>query len=400
MSGSAECKSDALEAVYITDEMYRRAPKTADYQQENLALQDLARQMLDRPEAVLPRLVDLAIELCDGVAGGLSLYEANPAPGIFRWHYLRGTLASFDGATTPRHFSPCGITLDQNRAVLVQRPERVYTWLVDADVSLAECLLVPLFVGGEEPLGTLWIVSEHEGHFDSVHARLATELATFAGIAVHMVRSGQRLASALEQQEILTREMSHRIKNMFAITGGLIRASAKTATSAEELAETLMGRVDALAAANALVHSGFGDQPAEYSADLHDVVRKILLPHERSAGGSRFVIGGVHVSLGDHATNGIALVLHELVTNAAKYGALKHDIGSVTVVWSVSAGRLVLEWSEQGGPAIEGPPRDTGFGTRLAQRTVVGQFGGELTYDWRPEGLRIVISLPSAKLTR
>jgi len=388
------------ETVYITDEMFRRAPKTADYQQENLALQDLARQMLDHPEAVLPRLVDLAIELCDGIAGGISLYEENPAPGVFRWRYLRGTLARFDGATTPRNFSPCGITLDQRRAVLVQRPERVYTWLVEADVSLAECLLVPLFVGGEEPLGTLWIVSEHEGHFDSVHARLATELATFAGIAVHMVRAGQRLAGALEQQEILTREMSHRIKNMFSITGGLIRASAKTAPTPDELAKTLSGRVDALAAANALVHSDFGEEAAVYRADLRDVVHKILLPHERLSGDSRFVIEGADVSLGDHATNGVALVLHELVTNAAKYGALKYDAGSVTVAWRENAGRLVLEWTEQGGPAIDGPPRETGFGTRLSQRTVVGQFGGELTYDWRPEGLRVVISLPIAKLTR
>src|SRR5271170_2649835 len=111
--------------VFITHELYKRTPKKTDYLQEKLALQDLAARMADQPEEILPRFVDLAMEMADGVSGGLSLYEENPAPGVFRWQYLRGILAPFDGATTPRNFSPCGITLDQNAPVLSLHPERV-----------------------------------------------------------------------------------------------------------------------------------------------------------------------------------------------------------------------------------------------------------------------------------
>ena len=77
---------------------------------------------------------------------------------MFRWRYLRGLLAPFEGATTPRNFSPCGITLDRNAPVLSARPERVYNWIADANISVPEVLLVPLYLGGTTPLGTLWIV--------------------------------------------------------------------------------------------------------------------------------------------------------------------------------------------------------------------------------------------------
>ena len=100
--------------VFITHELYKRAPKKTDYLQEKLALQDLAARMADQPEEVLPRFVDLAMEMAGGVSAGLSLYEETPAPGVFRWQYLQGALSPFNGATTPRNFSPCGITLDQN----------------------------------------------------------------------------------------------------------------------------------------------------------------------------------------------------------------------------------------------------------------------------------------------
>src|SRR5277367_2695720 len=150
--------------VFITDELHRRAPKKIDYQQEKLALQDLARQMADHPAEVLPHLVDLAIAICGGVSGGISLYEESPPPGVFRWHYLRGDLEKFAGGTTPRNFSPCGVTIDSQAPMLVEHPERYYTWVVEAAIALPECLLVPLYVGGAEPLGTLWIVSPVEGH--------------------------------------------------------------------------------------------------------------------------------------------------------------------------------------------------------------------------------------------
>jgi GAF domain-containing protein len=206
---------ESVSEVYITSQLVGRVASRIDTAREKLAVQDIARQMANNPSQVLPTLVDLAIDLCGAVAGGISIYEKDGE--VFRWHHLRGKLERFTGATTPRDYSPCGITLDHKSPVLVQKPERVYSWLVDADVSLPECLLVPLYVGEEEPLGTLWIVSENVDHFTDGHASTMQELAGFTGIALQMVRSEDRLKAALEEQELLTREMGHRVKNLFAI---------------------------------------------------------------------------------------------------------------------------------------------------------------------------------------
>ena len=128
--------------------------------------------MADRPDEVLPRFVDLALEMTGGVSAGLSLYEEHPAPGVFRWHCLRGELEPFNGATTPRDFSPCGVTLDRNAPVLSRQPECVYDWIAEANIIVPEVLLVPLYLGGAAALGTLWIVSDREGHFDRGTTRL------------------------------------------------------------------------------------------------------------------------------------------------------------------------------------------------------------------------------------
>jgi hypothetical protein len=134
--------------VYVTDELKRRPSAKADYLREKLALQDLAQQMVDHPGDVPARLVDLALEMCEGTSARLSLFEASPAPGIFRWHDLRGVLAKFEGATTPRRFSPCGACLDLNIPLLSQHPERFYTWIAEAGISVPELLLVPFTWAG------------------------------------------------------------------------------------------------------------------------------------------------------------------------------------------------------------------------------------------------------------
>jgi two-component sensor histidine kinase len=390
--------------VFITDELRRRQPKTTDYLLEKLALQDLARQMSDHPAEVLPHLVDLAMELGGATSGGISLYEEQPAPGIFRWHHLRGKLERFNGVTTPRDFSPCGICLDRATLLLSRHPERVYTWLVDANIALAEVLLVPLYVTDRLPLGTLWIVAEDEGHFDSGHARVMTELAAFVGIAVRMLRTEQRLHEALEQQELLTKEMSHRVKNLFAITQSMIHTSARSATTPREMSQILAGRVQALTDAHGLIRRTFSSAgEVSQNAELGDVLRTIVRPH----GGAvtppereRFKIGGPLIRLGEHATNGIALVCHELATNAAKYGALRSEGGGIKVSWQQQCDRLDLVWEERGGPAIVAPPAKRGFGSVLAERTVVGQLGGALSYEWRPEGLIVTMSVPTESLRR
>jgi two-component sensor histidine kinase len=400
MNVAPEQEKWSIADVYITDELVKRAPKKADYLQEKIALQDLAARMADQPEEVLQRFVDLAMEITGGVSAGLSLYEPNPYPGVFRWRYLRGVLAEFENATTPRNFSPCGITLDQDRPVLSLHPERFYNWISDANIVLPEVLLVPLYLGGKKPLGTLWIVAPSEGHFDSGHARVMTELAAFVGIAVRMLLTEQRLKDALEQQETLTKEMSHRVKNLFAITMGMVRVSERASSTPAEMSQILSGRLAALAEANALVRRSFVENGKVEGTDLGELARKILLPHARHGGSDHFTTNGPTTWLGERTTNGVALVLHELATNAAKYGALKSAAGVVELSWMSDGERLTAEWSEHGGPVIDCAPSTSGFGTRLSRDTIVGQLGGTLNYDWQPAGLAVTMVLPVENLAR
>src|SRR5260370_36804035 len=168
--------------------------------------------MAEQPDQVLPRLVHLAMELWGGQSAGISISEAPPpGPGTFRWHHLAGRYANFLGGTVPRDFSPSGVCFDVDHPILMARPERVYAFLSEAGVPNYEVLLVALYAGQPDPLGTLWVISHVEAiHFDSGDARVMTELAAFAGIALTMIQdasvllcSDERMNSALHQPVVL-----------------------------------------------------------------------------------------------------------------------------------------------------------------------------------------------------
>lgn len=389
-----------LAEVYITDELTRRPPSAADHLREKIALQELAARMADDPEKVLPRFVDLAMEIAGGVSAGISLYEPSPAPGVFRWRYLRGTLAPFNEATTPRDFSPCGITVDRNAPTLSLHPERFYDWISNANIVVPEALLVPLHFDGPVPMGTLWIVSDQEGHFDSSHTRAATELAGFVSIALRMLRSKQQLQKALEEQRTFAKEMNHRVKNLFAMTEGMIRLTGKEAADKTDMVRMLAGRMRSLARAHALASRDINraDPTATQASDLDELVKTILAPHERATAASRFAIAGPAVTCGERAINAIALALHELATNAAKYGALSHEDGRIEISWTRDSEALVLQWTEFGGPPVFSVPTANGFGGTLIRMMIDNQLAGSLDYDWRPTGLSVTIIIPLSSL--
>jgi two-component sensor histidine kinase len=373
--------------VSITHQLLRRASPAPDYFREKLALQDLAQQMADHPEQLLPHLVAQAMDICDAASAGISVLEGD----VFRWRDLAGTLAAFEGATTPRDFSPCGVCIDNRHAVLMARPERVYGWMAEANITIPEVLLVPLLARGDAPIGTLWVVAREGQQFHTGHERMMTELAAFTSVALRMVQSEGRLKKALEEQEILAKEMGHRIKNLFAITDSMIRMAARGTQTKEEMAAALIGRIHALSDAHGLVRESFGLTLVSKRVELDELIRAILRPYRAPT------LAGGEVRLGEHATNSIALVLHELATNAAKYGALSVDEGAVDIAWRVEDANLHLVWRETGGPAGE-PPAQKGFGSTLVERTILG-YGGTLAHDWS-DGLTVRIAIPMDRLTR
>jgi PAS domain S-box-containing protein len=190
---------------------------------------------------------------------------------------------------------------------------------------------------------------------------------------------------AEQRQDLLTREVDHRARNALAVVHSFIRLT--RADSVQEYVAAIEGRIRALSRAHALLSASRWS-----SADLDALVREELAPF-RSAEGKRVVITGPSVSLLPQVAQGLAMALHELTTNAAKYGALSSTNGAVSVTWQVAGNSLVLEWSERGSRKIAAPD-DSGFGLRVISSSIEGQLGGQVKFDWRPDGLHCTFSVP------
>ena len=205
-----------------------------------------------------------------------------------------------------------------------------------------------------------------------------------------------------EQQELLLREMDHRVKNLFAIVGGMVTLSARSATTPKELAQTVQGRLGALASAHQLIRSRHSTAPAiKQATTLGELVRKVLSPYADPSAtddNMRIEIDGPEIAVGAEAATNIALVIHELATNAAKYGALSVPGGRVHISWAVDQGRMVLSWVEKDGPVITAPPVRKGFGSVLARSSVSGGLRGDLNFHWNPDGLVAIVSAETERL--
>ena len=386
-----------LKGVFITGELTRRPARPPEYKRQKDALQELLARMAAAPEDVLPRFVSLAMELTGGSSAGISIFEPEPAPGHFRWRSLHGVLAPFENATTPRNDSPCGVTLDRNAPVLAEHPEIAYDWIAEVGLVIPEVLLVPIYVGTERPFGTLWVVAEEAGHFQQEDARLLGELADFIGTALRMLEAESRLREALRDQELMAREMSHRVKNVFAVVQSMVRLSAKSTDSAEVLANALSGRLVAMAAAHGLVRR---EQAGGELTTLESIFAAILKPYaaDGSKQRARIELTGPSVACGEAAASGLALISHELTTNAAKYGALAIETGRLSIEWDIGDENLTVIWRETGCSLSGEEAPSIGFGTNLIDRTTKVQFAGSFERQWLRKGVLCSITLPLQSL--
>lgn len=203
---------------------------------------------------------------------------------------------------------------------------------------------------------------------------------------------------AAERQELLTRELDHRAKNVLAVVQAALRL-----TRADDMASfvrAIEGRVAALARAQTLLAK---DRWA--GADLHALLRGELAAFldAGSAGGPRAELRGPAVALPPGAAQPLSMAIHELATNAVKYGALSAPAGRLSISWRVdraSGDVLRLRWVEAGGPAPEGPPAKRGFGSRVLEGTLRGQLGGAVSMEWGAGGLACGIEVPLDRTER
>lgn len=199
---------------------------------------------------------------------------------------------------------------------------------------------------------------------------------------------------AEEQQELLNNELSHRLKNVLAVVQSVAAQTLRQATDLPAANEALTARLAALGHATDVLTA-----KAWASADLRQVVERALAPH--AAIGDRFRIHGPSVTLLPQVTLAFALALHELATNAAKYGALSMPRGHVDLSWSVTTGadsaepRFQLTWQEVGGPEVRLPSR-RGFGSMLIERSLRSYFRGQAQLEYPASGLVFSLDAPLA----
>ena len=187
---------------------------------------------------------------------------------------------------------------------------------------------------------------------------------------------------------LLAREVDHRARNILATVLAITRRT--RADSVPAFVETLTGRIHALSRAHTLLAEG-----QMVGADLKRLVEQELAAYGGSEG--RVRISGFRLALGPESAQPLGMTLHELATNAAKYGALSVPGGRVAIEWSWgSDGRFVMRWTETGGPAVRKPSR-LGFGSELIE-VLTQQLGGETNLDWRAEGLVCELNLPANAL--
>ncbi len=203
---------------------------------------------------------------------------------------------------------------------------------------------------------------------------------------------------AHEQRELHFREMDHRIRNLFSLAGSVVTLSVPSARTPKEMAAVARDRLEALARAHALTLPKRFDNSdqAENPTTLQTLIHAVVAPYDEAQ--RRVVISGPDVPVSASLATSFALVLHEFATNAAKYGALSTPTGRVDIACAETNDVFSLTWTERGGPRIEVAPTSLGFGTKLTQATVVDRLGGELSREWRLDGLIIRLSVARPRL--
>jgi len=185
--------------------------------------------------------------------------------------------------------------------------------------------------------------------------------------------------------------MQHRVKNLFAVASSIVSLTARQETTAEALANTIHARLSALARAHELTTSGWtAGMDETVGGDLLALIETVLAPY---SGGNRILVEGDHITFSGHAITNVALLIYELATNAAKYGALSIANGQLAVRIHEGEESIRIEWVETGSTTLPSE-NASGFGSQLARNLALA-LNATINREWRPMGLAVTIDLPA-----
>lgn len=232
-----------------------------------------------------------------------------------------------------------------------------------------------------------WISARGQG--DDVGIRKGTMTGIFLDI------TGRKQAE--EGHELMAGEMSHRVKNLLAIASGLTRLTSRSATSAEDMAKQLINRLTALDRAHDLVRPLPGGHGK--TALLGDIFTVLLAPYDDDgAFAGRIRVAVPRMGVGADTATTLALIVHELATNAVKYGALSVKDGTLDITGSMEDENVRIVWTEQGGPEVAVPVELSGYGSGLIRRALEDQLRGSVSYAWLKSGALVTMILSGDRM--
>ena len=280
--------------------------------------------------------------------------------------------------------------------------ERIFGYTAEEIIGRSITTVIPTELQDQEPVILSRIVrGERIDRFETIRQRKdGTQFHVSLTISPVRDRNGRivgaskiarditDLRRSQERQELLLREMNHRVKNLFAVASGVVALSSRSTTDAKELARTVQARLSALSRAHELI---LPQNEASAGTGLADLARMILAPYESTA--HEIVIEGPHITCGPGASTSFALLLHEFATNAVKYGALASAGGRLRLSWAVSEAELTLRWREENLPVDHVAPDTKGFGSFLVDATM-RSLSANIDREWTDRTLTINIRLP------
>jgi PAS domain S-box-containing protein len=290
--------------------------------------------------------------------------------------------------------------------------ERIFGYTADEMIGKPINLLIPADRPDEEPSILQRIRrGERVEHYETVRRRKSGELIDISLSVSPLVDETGKIVGASkiarditaarhaqEMQTLLLGEMRHRINNLFAVTNSLVTLSARSSKTPKEMEAAIKERLAALSRAQQLTRPGLIQRELEIreQATLKGLIKAIFAPYATagSKGSERIIVTGCDEEIDDRAVTSAALLLHELATNATKYGSLSASAGVVHIDCSSKEDWLAINWEERGGPAVNGPPDREGFGGSLARKIVENQFRGRFFNEWKASGLSIRIEIP------
>ncbi|WP_377706851.1 HWE histidine kinase domain-containing protein [Paracoccus fontiphilus] len=226
-------------------------------------------------------------------------------------------------------------------------------------------------------------------HLDFLYHPIRDEKGAINGIFVQALDVTEQVDEE-QRQGMLNRELGHRLKNQLAMVQAIVNQTLRSADDLESAGKALSGRIRALAGAHDMLIEGRASRTT-----VDEIVRKALAPYDDDRG-TRIGIGGPSLAIASRPALSLSLILHELSTNATKYGALSNDAGLVRIDWRTRPSpdgteQFVLSWSETDGPPVT-EPESIGSGTRLIRTGLSGTAACEVVIDYAPDGLRCEIA--------